>query len=300
MLASRRLFYILIALCVILIIIFLYKRAFGIASNLKMEGFTQTTPFVLKRDEDVYDDFYSEIYDDLFKDDEKTKYIIRGIIDITKPTPNHSVFLDVGSGTGENIRTLQDNKYNAFGVEKSRSMMKMADKKCGCSKGYNKSVDQEIIKYGNVLDPMLYEHSTFTHILLLNETIYEIEDKKKLIHILRGWLKQNGFLIVNVVSRKRYTATQEKEFNGVSYKSSYHTGSSGAGANARANEIVFQEKLIDKKTSYVRQNEKTLYVEPILDLVQCIKHEGFIVHGIIDLKPITNDEYQYLYIFEAI
>lgn len=274
-----------------------------------IDGFTQTTPFLLKRNEDVYDDFYSEIYDNLFHSDKKTKYIINGIIDITNSTPENSVFLDIGSGTGENIIELQNNNYNAFGVEKSRAMMKISDKKCGCTKGYSKNINQEIIKYGNVLDPMLYEHSTFTHILLLNETIYEFQDKKRLIHILRGWLKRNGFLIVHIVSRKKYTEAtiQEKEFNGVKYNASYiGGGGSGRGAAAASSaptstsEIVFQEKIIDKKTSYTRQNEKTLYVEPILDLVQYIKHEGFIVHGIIDLKPITNDEYQYLYIFESI
>jgi len=292
----------MMALSFILIIIFIYKKSINsrdaAAAAAAVEGFTQTTPFLLKRNDDVYDDFYSEIYDDLFRNDKKTNYIIHGIINVTKPSPNHSIFLDVGSGTGENIIKLQNNNYNVFGVEKSHAMVKVSNKKCGCTKEYNKNVDQEIIKYGNVLDPMLYEHSTFTHILLLNETIYEFQDKKKLIHILRGWLKRNGFLIVHIVSRKKYTqeSIQEKDFNGVNYKASYIHNVGGT----EQNEIVFQEKITDKKTSYTRQNEKTLYVEDLLDLVQDIKHEGFIVHGIIDLKPITKDQYQYLYIFESI
>jgi len=298
MIISRKLFFIMAILSSILIIIFIYKKytkTSGYGGTL--EGFTQTIPFLLKRNDDVYDEFYSEIYDDLFKNDKKTDYIIHGIINITKPSPNNSIFLDVGSGTGENILKLQKKNYNVFGVEKSNAMVNVSNKKCGCTKEYNKNVDQEIIKYGNVLDPMLYEHSTFTHILLLNETIYEFQDKKKLIHILRGWLKRNGFLIVHIVSHKKYTGKkiQEKDFNGVSYKASYIQN----GAQ-KSNEIVFQEKITDKKTSYTRQNEKTLFVDPLLNLVQDIKHEGFIVHGIIDLKPITKDQYQYLYIFEAI
>lgn len=296
MIVSRKLFYTLCVLSAILMIIFIYKRA--VSGEKTAEGFTQSTPFVLKRDQNIYDEFYSKLYDELFHDDEKTRYVIRGIIDITNPSPEHSVFLEVGSGTGQNIRALHEQNYSAFGVEKSPAMMKIADNTCGCVKGYSDDADQEIIKHGDALDPLLYEHSTFTHILLLDETINEFKDKTAIIRILRTWLKRNGFLVIHVVSREKYTSVAgapapEKELHGVRYSSVYKTA-------AAQNEIVFQEKIIDKKSDYTRQNEKTLYVEPIANLVQSIKHEGFIVHGIVDMKPITKDNYQYLYIFEKI
>lgn len=296
MLVSRRLFYTLFGLAILLIIIFVYKRATAAAAPPR-EGFTQSTPFVLKREQNVYDDFYSAIYDDLFANDEKTRYIIQGIIDITNPSPDHSIFLEIGSGTGRNVRALHEQQYSAFGVEKSRAMMKIADKTCGCVKGYSNDADQEIIKHGDVLDPMLYDHNLFTHILVLDETLVEFKDKHTLIRNLRTWLRRNGYLIIHVVSHEKYGAgagATEKDLRGVQYNSVYSRAPRGGDAR----EITFRETMVDKKTSYVRQNEKTLYVEPIADLVRLIKQEGFIVHGIVDLKPVTKDNYQYLYIFE--
>lgn len=291
MLVSRKFIFIMMFLSIIFISIFIYKKiTLSFSNSALTEGFIQSMPFVLKRDDNVYDEFYSEIYDKLFHTDKKTNYIINGIISITSPTYNNSVFLDVGSKTGVIVNALNNKNYNAFGVEKSQDMVKISEKKCSaCSDKKN-----EIIKQGDVLNPLLYEHSTFTHILLLNETIYEFNDKKQIIRILKGWLKRNGFLIIHVVSRQKYTmdTIQEKEFNGVNYKSTYKKSNN--------TEFVFQEKIIDNITTHTRQNERTMYVEPITNIVQDIKNEGFIVHGIVDLKPITQNEYEYLYIFENI
>jgi hypothetical protein len=43
-----------------------------------------------------------------------------------------------------------------------------------------------------------------------------------------------------------------------------------------------------------------MYMEPVLNFVDDVKKEGFVVHGIIEMQPVTEDAYQYLYIFEKI
>lgn len=303
LLISRKLIIIMSCLSVIMLIIIIYNKIYNINKIKNTEGFTQTTPFILKQNENVYDSFYSYIYNDLFYNNDnnnKLNYIIKGIVQTTQAN-NNSIFLDVGSGTGEIVNSLNNKNYNAYGIEKSKDMVKISEKKCNSCGIQNENIEREIIKHADVLNPMLYEHNTFTHILLLNETIYEFNDKKTLIQILKGWLKRNGFLIIHFVSRKKYNTSTtdkdtdtdtEKSLNGVKYQSKY--------INNNNNEIIFQEKFTDIATSNIRQHEKTLFIEPITNIVQDIKNTGFIVHGIIDMKPVSNNDFEYLYIFENV
>lgn len=300
MLISRHLIMLMMILSIIILINIIYNKIYNINKTKKTEGFTQTTPFILKQNENVYDLFYSYIYNDLFYNNDtkynKLNYIIKGIVQTTQAN-NNSIFLDVGSGTGEIVNSLNNKNYNAYGIEKSTDMVKISKKKCNSCGIKNEDIKREIIKKGDVLNPMLYEHSTFTHILLLNETIYEFNDKKTLIKILKGWLKRNGFLIIHFVSRKKYNTSSndtDKILNGVKYQSKYITD------NKNTDQIIFQEKFTDIQTSNIRQNEKTLFIEPITNIVQDIKNIGFIVHGIIDMNPISKNNYEYLYIFENI
>ena len=134
----------LVLLGIAMVLVLLYKR-----QNLSpfYEGFTQDAPFVSKYDQDIYDDFYVQIYDRLFLSDKMGVHIADKFIEMTQPAPNKSVFLDIGSGTGHVVSHLQKNGYTAYGVDKSMAMVKHSSDK----------FPDIHIKQGDAMEPMIFE-----------------------------------------------------------------------------------------------------------------------------------------------
>ena len=81
-----------------------------IANNNRPEGFVQKNKFEMKQGTDIYDDFYASIYNDLVFDKIKNEYEVGEIINTTHPT-EHSLILDIGSGTGQHVAELNDKGY---------------------------------------------------------------------------------------------------------------------------------------------------------------------------------------------
>ena len=61
--------------------------------------------------------------------------------------------------------------------------------------------------------------------------------------------------------------------------------------------VVISETFSDKN-GHVRQNENTLYMEPIETILKIAMRRGFIVHSKSNMVVQNGDENQYLYIFE--
>ena len=79
------------------------------AKFIKNEGFHQTKPYVYKKDDDIYDEFYADIYDELMNTSARSEWELVQMIRITSPDTNNSVFLDIGSGTGYTVNELTQN-----------------------------------------------------------------------------------------------------------------------------------------------------------------------------------------------
>ena len=72
------------------------------------EGFSQCSSFSLKTNNDIYDEFYVNIYDTLHKTSNNTEYEYYSILKTTQPDEN-SVILDIGSGTGNLLNKFDEN-----------------------------------------------------------------------------------------------------------------------------------------------------------------------------------------------
>ena len=290
--------YNLLFLGILLLLIYWYKN-----HNLEKfhEGFTQDSKFMLKVNDGIYDDFYVKIYDTLMQPKPRSDYEITNIIEKTKPT-NKSVFLDIGSGTGDLVNGLNEIGYNAYGVELSNAMMEHSLKK----------YPDISVKNGNALEPMLYEPNTFTHILCTGMTIYQIEDKQMFFKNCRSWLMPNGYLVLNLVDRtgfdtiipagkpailknpqmysaKRITDTVV-DFIDFDYK---------AGYKFNDNKVVFKETFTDGLTRNVRQNETTMLMEDIPDILAMVNRSGFKYIDRQDHSSFNGDKKNYLYFFQA-
>ena len=101
---NNRLFQTLILLAIIIIALSFYKKTYGPTGK---EGFSQSDKYILKENGEIYDEFYSEIYDKLMLPEQKSEYIITKTILMTEPSKTYSSFLDIGSGTGDLVGSLR-------------------------------------------------------------------------------------------------------------------------------------------------------------------------------------------------
>ena len=289
----------LLLLGVILCIVIFVNRI-----NLKpySEGFSQDPQFVLKRGDQIYDDLYVQIYDQLMKPEDRVGFEIDQIIDMTQSSKKRDVFLDIGSGTGHLVNNLNARGYTAYGIEKSTQMIEYSEKK----------FPDISVKCGDVHEPMTYERNTFSHIICTNFTVYQFADKNVFFRNCFHWLIPSGYLILHLVDRQKFDTiipagkpplfnSPQKyakkritdtiiDFIDFQYKASYQFLDN--------KQTVLKETFTDTATNKVRQNELTLYMEDIDDILRIAKKCGFIIHGQFNLETAIGDEFQYIYMLE--
>lgn len=296
---NKTLFTVLFILAFVVALIYLYKTLSKDVNPYK-EGFVQMQKFILKRDADAYDEFYAHIYDKIHLPEDRCKNELKLILEATSADET-SVFLDVGSGTGETLKTLNDVGARCFGIDKSEAMVKTAKNKC---------LSEVSIKNADVLDAMNYDRQTFSHILCLYHTIYEIENKAKFFQNCRYWLKNGGVLVVHLVDKGKFNTVMPAAHpymidNPQKYVSERITKSS-------VNFIDFEydskydikdgpvstimETFTDAATQKIRQNERRLFMESEDVILKTALNNGFSLYGKINLEPVNSDEHQSLYL----
>lgn len=295
---NKTLFTVLFILAFVVALIYLYKTLSKDINPYK-EGFVQMQKFILKRDADAYDEFYAHIYDKIHLPEDRCKNELKLILEATSADET-SVFLDVGCGTGETLKTLNDVGARCFGIDKSEAMVKTAQTK----------TNSEAIKNADVLDAMNYDRQTFSHILCLYHTIYEIENKAKFFQNCRYWLKNGGVLVVHLVDKGKFNTVMPSAHpymidNPQKYVSERITKSS-------VNFIDFEydskydiqdgpvstimETFTDAATQKIRQNERRLFMESEDVILKTALNNGFSLYGKINLEPVNSDEHQSLYL----
>lgn len=296
---NSRLLQMLIILAIIFIIITIYNRYY---STMKMEGFRQSDRYILKENQETYDEFYSQIYDDLMLSQTRAEYEVSQIVEMTEPSKQYSSFLDIGSGTGNMIHYLKQTGYTAYGIDKSKAMVAKSQQK----------FPNVQVKCGNAMEPITFDRATFTHILCVGLTIYEFENKAQLFKNSYFWLQPNGYLIIHLVDRKTFDTIipggkptvidhpQKYSENRITdtiidfidfkYKSTYDFSKENG-------QVVHKETFTDKQTQNVRENERVLYMENISDILSLAKKYGFIVKGKVDM---VGKDGEHLYILERL
>ena len=288
----HKIFYILTAFIIVNIITY--------QSN-NTEGFEErTNEFIVKKDTEVYDDFYVNIYDDLVFSKLKDNFEIGQIINITKPTKD-SYILDIGSGTGHHVKNLSDNGYRAIGIDKSASMIKKAKE------------NYPDMDYQNVdaLSVISFPQNSFSHITCLYFTIYYIKDKQQFFNNCIHWLKPGGFLALHLVDRNKFDpiipagspfsivspqnyakkriTSSIVNFDQFKYKANFNL-------KDKENIAIFNETF-KKNNGGVRQNEHTFYMETQKDILSIAKDVGFILDVKIDMLK-CQYEHQFIYILQ--
>jgi ubiquinone/menaquinone biosynthesis C-methylase UbiE len=276
--------------------------------SVKIEGFDGINKnFILKKDLDVFDDFYVDIYDTLVYSDVKNNFEL-GRLSRYTIIDEHSKILDIGFGTGHHMGQLSHmheslNHNNIIGIDTSKSMVKKAR--------LNYPELKNSFKYGNALNGTIFNDNTFTHILCLYFTVYYIKDKYRFFKNCHNWLQGGGVMMLHLVDRdnfdpivpagnpleiinvqnysdKRIT-NSKVVFNGFTYNSNFDF-------KPNKNISTFIEKFIFNNGK-TRQNNHTFYIEDHNTIIDIAKQAGFIVKGTIHMHK-CGYEKQYLYILE--
>jgi SAM-dependent methyltransferase len=289
-----------ILLTALLIILCFFKKPIR-----NHEGFTQNEKFLVRRQQDIYDDFTAQIFDKIFLPKITNHYIFDTVEKLTLTDFTKSVLLDAGSGTGELVAYIQQKGYTqVFGMDQSNDMNQIALSKYPNLK----------LKQGDLDQPMSFDKNTFTHIFMTGSTIYNFQDKVQLFSNLFYWLIPNGYLILQVADREKFdpippigkpvlvdsvqvfvedrVTDTEIDFIDFKYKSSYDF------TKTSDNIVIFQETFTDSYSRNVRMNEQILFMESLDNIIYMAQSAGFIVHGQVNLKEANQDKYQYVFILE--
>jgi SAM-dependent methyltransferase len=266
--------------------------------NSGIEGFITADKYLFKSGNEVYDEFYANIYDYLVFNNIKNAYEIGEIVNKTTPDET-SVILDVGCGTGHHVDALSQQNLKVLGIDISPSMIKKA----------KQNYPGRDFSVGNVLDSSQFNAGVFTHILCLYFTIYYFPDKRRFFDNCMEWLRPGGCVVVHLVDRERFDpilppgnplyivspqkyakeriTTTKVTFNDFVYNSDFDF-------DKDANIATFNERF-KFNNGNVRKQEQRLYMEDTQDILTIAQQSGFILQGKIDLVNCAYES-QYLYI----
>ena len=282
--------YIIIIILSLIIIYLLYQNSNnkGSHKNGFKESFSnqfvkKTSPF------EIYDDFYAEIYDQLFQSDLKNEY---ECVQIQKNYLKHwntskIKILDVGCGTGHHLRILKRYGHHVEGLDISPYMLKKAQKQCPAA----------ILKKGDLNEASLYEPRRFTHITCLFFTIYYHKNLTRVFQNFNKWLQPKGLLFIHVVVKDKFDPVLERassliplfdpqkhqkgrvthtqlEFKEFKYESDW---------NLLKRKSTFQEIIRFKNEPYDRQHIHRLYLVNPKSIIMKANNNGFILIKAIDL-----------------
>jgi SAM-dependent methyltransferase len=276
--------YILIVCAIIAAIIMVFPKP------ILTEGFQQSERFLMGT---PYDDFYTTHYD-IIQDTEtrcKTEFeLILPYLDTD--VPNKKV-LDIGCGTGCLLNLLEKANISCTGIDKSPDMV------ARCSSTLD-------VVEGDATNPMSFNHGSFTHILCLHHTIYEVEAPKKLLALCKTWLQLDGILVLHIVDKDRFNmvapcgstsiiANPQEHLKQRVRKSKVNFIDYLYESNYTTDNTSIVETFTDGASGNIRQYEKPINLE--FDAAAAATANGF---RFLERKPLPNDQHQWLYFFRAV
>lgn len=271
-----------------------------------VEGFAQEEKFILKENNEIYDEFYCNIYKVIMNDEFRNLYESAKVIRISKMNKKSNV-LDIGSGLGEHLQILKRGDIPSLGIELSKAMIN----KCA---EMNPDVD---VKHANAMDSMIFETNQFTHILCFFYTLYYMPDQESFLRNCNKWLKYKGSLAVHIVDPDKFHPIVQKNdiFGGMTHellKPGTRTTKSivlfeGFEYNAKyidkdrekLGDVEFEEIFTNSDTRHMRKNSHKMKMLSIPEYESMFKRCGFEIHEKIDLAK-ARYFYQYVYILKKI
>ena len=266
------------------------------------EGFENINKkLILKKDLDIYDNFYVDIFDLLSYNKIVTNFEVGNIVSSTHPSEK-SIILDIGSKNGYIVNLFKEITNQVIGIELSKNMIEKAIKRYPHLKN---NFLQE-----NILNNQLFENNSFTHIFSLNLNFYTIQNKNLFLENCFNWLLPGGYLALNLINDPNLNMkehiinirsnalpdfvdpnillTENVKFKDFVYYPKYFMISDNKG--------IFEEKF-NFNNGNIRKQETTIYFMSINKILKIAKYLGFIVLQQFSLKNNNNNNNK-LYILQ--
>lgn len=293
---QKRIISIIVILSLTLLFLWFIKK-----NGSENEGFSQELPFILKEGDDIFDDFYAQIYDIIHKPNLYVDSITDDIIKNTNINEDKCVSLVIAGDTGEQNNSFQSKGIDTYTIFKHRDMY-----------------EHSLIKYPNMKakvddleNPMAYETNTFSHILCSGTTLYTMKTKEIFFRNVYNWLIPDGVFLLQLSDRSKFNTISnsinnklidspqkyhneritdsEIDFGSFKYLSKYDF------SDAEKDIVYFSETFTDSQTQHVRKQDQILYMENIDDILKIALICGFSVFSKINL---IQDDNQFIYILE--
>lgn len=294
----------------IVLFIFILLIIYALFQNYdNREGFEEKTKIIKKQGNEIFDKFYCNIYDDLVLCKEKNVFEINTLFEKLQCN-NKSQILDIGSGTGHHVDLISKKCKNIIGVDKSVSMVKKA------KINFNELNFQE----GDILNTMIFNDNTFTHMTCLYFTIYYIKDKSKFFQNCFYWLKPGGILLLHLVNVNKFDpiippsnpiigvspqdymddriTKSEVIFDKLNYKSDFIIDKNvNINNQLREPNCIFKEKIKFNDKKLVRINEHKLFMNSRKYIVNLAQNVGF---SVLSIQHMENIQYNYNYLYTLV
>ena len=255
---------------ILLLLLILLVFFVGFTSYSNKEGFiNQQDKFTFKKGPQIFDTFYSNVYDNIITDKVKDEYIVGEVINKTTPT-SKSFILDIGSGTGDIVALFNQKNIKAIGLDNSTSMINISKQKYP-------SLEFNI---GDATNIMIYPAHSFTHITCLNDTIYYIKDSNHLINNVYEWLIPGGYFILSLdtdLKNIKLTNKNKELFTNFSYRKN----------NEIKNNLILINETFKDDIGQVRKQQHEINISSIENILQNAKDTGFIIQGEFLLSPVN-------------
>ena len=281
-----------------------------------LENFDTDKRYIIKIDSEIYDEFYSKKYDYIYSDVQRHNLEFKLINALFKKDINTRI-LDVGCGTGYSVKLFDNNNYDIIGLDKSSHMISKA------KLNYPKLefVNSDIL---NIFDDGIFDYESFSHILCLGKTIYEIKDKDSFFDNCSSLLSNDGYLIIHLVDRENFipfvydkndkskilynpgdygkeTNRRIVKFNKnneltSTYKKKINSGNTNSVYNDITPYATYTDKFVNFKLNKTRVNELNLYMPTILKIMNLAESKNFKLFKRLELKPAGYSK-EYLFVF---
>ena len=176
---------------------------------LQREGFTDAKTDVFLNNDQLYDEFYASIYDQLTQNVRMTQQKVALIVSEWKKTGTNLEtvdLLDAGCGTGvASVAMAKLNVKSVLGVDKSKAMLKRAEEVTVAQSKLTEEQKKKItFREADLLNPSAIGGGAATHAICLYFTIYYLPDKETFFRNMFLWVKPGGELVVEVVNKYKF------------------------------------------------------------------------------------------------
>ena len=315
---QKFIFVILVLLCInytIMVMLDKYSEQRLIAEGFSDAPETNTSLYTWITDPQlIYDDFYSDVYDQLTHQAERTKAkvaILKNLWAGKESQPSEWSLLDVGCGTGHAaVQFAKEGVGRVVGLDFSPAMIRYAEKKVQPAAKLTPEQTKSLRwRNESLINPSACSAGEFTHMCLFYFTFYYIKNQEEFFRFANLWLKPGGKLVIEVVNKHKFDPILESASPFIAFSLQKYSKERLLKSKVQFDKFEYEAEfqLTDPKAEFyetfrfknnhVRRQKHTFYMPTIDEVVKMGKAGGFKYIGFQDLR-VVGFEYAYLLQFE--